>query len=59
MKLDFESAEAGTPLESISIPALNRVGLARYAGAVDDFGARSSARAQALANRLVRSIAAT
>ncbi|MEC8052795.1 MAG: MaoC family dehydratase N-terminal domain-containing protein [Myxococcota bacterium] len=39
MKLDFESAEAGTPLESISIPALNRVGLARYAGAVDDFGA--------------------
>ncbi len=37
--LDFETAEAGTPIEGISIPALTRVTLARFAGAVDDYNA--------------------
>lgn len=35
--LDFESISSGTPVEGIAIPALNRVILARYAGATDDF----------------------
>ena len=38
-KLTYENAESGSPLEGISIPALNRVTLARYAGAADDYNA--------------------
>src|SRR5439155_829927 len=35
--IDFESVDKGTPLEGLSIPALTRVTLARFAGAVDDY----------------------
>ncbi|MBI3179976.1 MAG: MaoC family dehydratase N-terminal domain-containing protein [Deltaproteobacteria bacterium] len=35
--LDFETLDKGTPLEGISIPALTRVTLARFAGAIDDY----------------------
>jgi acyl dehydratase len=35
--LDFESVDKGTPLDGLSIPALTRVTLARFAGAVDDY----------------------
>jgi len=38
-KLDFEGADAGSPVDGIAIPALNRVTLARYAGAADDYNA--------------------
>ena len=37
--LDFEGADAGSPVDGIAIPALNRVTLARYAGAADDYNA--------------------
>lgn len=37
--LDFETAEAGTPIDGISIPALTRVTLAKFAGATDDYNA--------------------
>ena len=36
-KLDFESLDKGTPLEGLSIPALTRATLARFAGAIDDY----------------------
>jgi acyl dehydratase len=35
--LDFASIDKGTPIEGLSIPALTRVALARFAGAVDDY----------------------
>ncbi len=35
--LDFESIDKGSPLEGLSIPALTRVTLARFAGASDDY----------------------
>ena len=35
--LDFESVDKGSPLEGLSIPALTRVTLARFAGASDDY----------------------
>jgi len=35
--LDYESLDKGTPLEGLSIPALTRVALARYAGASDEY----------------------
>ena len=35
--LDFESADKGTPLETLSVPALTRMTLARFAGASDDY----------------------
>ncbi len=35
--LDFESLDKGAPIESLSVPALTRVALARFAGAVDDY----------------------
>lgn len=35
--LDFESIDKGTPIEGLSIPALTRLTLARFAGAVDDY----------------------
>ena len=35
--LDFESVDKGNPIEGLSIPALTRVTLARFAGAVDDY----------------------
>lgn len=35
--LDYESVDKGTPLDGLSIPALTRVTLARFAGAVDDY----------------------
>ena len=38
-KIDFEGADAGSPIDGIAIPALNRVSLARYAGASDDYNA--------------------
>ncbi len=37
--IDFENTEAGDPLTGISIPALTRVTLARYAGASNDYNA--------------------
>lgn len=37
MAIDYESVDQGTPIEGISIPALTRVALARFAGAVDDY----------------------
>ena len=37
--LDFETAEAGTPIDGISIAALTRVTLAKFAGATDDYNA--------------------
>ena len=35
--LDFESIDKGTPIDGLSVPALTRVTLARFAGAVDDY----------------------
>jgi len=35
--LDFESIDKGTPIDGLSIPALTRVALARFAGATDDY----------------------
>ena len=35
--LDFESVDKGSPLEGLSIPALTRVTLARFAGAIDNY----------------------
>jgi acyl dehydratase len=35
--LDYESVDKGTPLDGLSIPALTRVTLARFAGAIDDY----------------------
>ncbi|MEO1173533.1 MAG: MaoC/PaaZ C-terminal domain-containing protein [Myxococcota bacterium] len=35
--VDFESVDVGAPLEGLSIPALTRVTLARFAGAIDDY----------------------
>ncbi|MEO0460808.1 MAG: MaoC/PaaZ C-terminal domain-containing protein [Myxococcota bacterium] len=35
--IDFESVDVGAPLEGLSIPALTRVTLARFAGAMDDY----------------------
>jgi acyl dehydratase len=35
--LDFESIDKGSPIEGLSVPALTRVMLARFAGAVDDY----------------------
>lgn len=35
--IDFESIDKGTPIETISIPALTRVTLARFAGASEDY----------------------
>ena len=35
--LDYDSIDIGSPLEGLSIPALTRVALARFAGAVDDY----------------------
>ncbi len=35
--LDFETLDKGTPIEGLSIPALTRVTLARFAGATDDY----------------------
>ena len=35
--LDYESIDKGTPLDGLSIPALTRVTLARFAGAIDDY----------------------
>ena len=37
--IDFDSIDKGSPLEGISIPALTRSALARFAGAVDDYNA--------------------
>ena len=37
VSLDYDSVDKGTPLEGLSIPALTRVALARFAGAVDDY----------------------
>lgn len=37
--LDFESIDNGNPIDGLSIPALTRVTLARFAGAVDDYNA--------------------
>lgn len=35
--LDYDSVDKGTPLDGLSIPALTRVTLARFAGAIDDY----------------------
>lgn len=35
--LNFETIDKGMPLEGISIPALTRATLARFAGAIDDY----------------------
>ena len=35
--LDYESIDKGTPLEGLSVPALTRVTLARFAGATDNY----------------------
>lgn len=35
--IDYESIDKGSPLEGLSIPALTRVVLARFAGATDDY----------------------
>ncbi len=35
--LDFESIDKGMPLDGMSIPALTRVALARFAGGIDDY----------------------
>src|ERR1700760_894970 len=35
--LDFDTIDKGMPLEGISIPALTRATLARFAGAIDDY----------------------
>ncbi len=35
--IDYESIDKGSPLEGLSIPALTRVTLARFAGATDDY----------------------
>lgn len=36
-ELSFETIDKGMPLEGISIPALTRAALARFAGAIDDY----------------------
>lgn len=36
-QIDYESVDVGAPLEGLSIPALTRVTLARFAGAIDDY----------------------
>lgn len=36
-KVDYENLDIGAPLEGLSIPALTRVALARFAGAIDDY----------------------
>lgn len=36
-QIDYENVDIGAPLEGISIPALTRVALARFAGAIDDY----------------------
>ncbi len=35
--MDYETIDKGTPLDALSIPALTRVTLARFAGASDDY----------------------
>jgi acyl dehydratase len=35
--LDFESLDKGSPIDGLSIPALTRATLARFAGAIDDY----------------------
>ncbi len=35
--IDFESLDKGTPLEGLTVPALTRAALARFAGAADDY----------------------
>lgn len=35
--IDYENVDVGAPLEGLSIPALTRVTLARFAGAIDDY----------------------
>ncbi len=35
--LDFATIDKGTPIDGLSVPALTRVTLARFAGAVDDY----------------------
>ncbi len=35
--IDFESLDKGTPIEGLTIPALTRATLARFAGATDDY----------------------
>ena len=35
--IDYESTDKGSPIDGISIPALTRVTLGRYAGAADDY----------------------
>ncbi|MEZ4270998.1 MAG: MaoC family dehydratase N-terminal domain-containing protein [Myxococcota bacterium] len=35
--LDFDSIDKGTPIDGLSIPALTRVALARFAGSIDDY----------------------
>ena len=37
MSIDFESLDKGAPIDGLSIPALTRVTLARFAGASDDY----------------------
>lgn len=37
MRIDFESVDKGSPLEGLSIPAVTRQTLARFAGAIDDY----------------------
>ena len=38
-RIYFESAEAGSPIEGVAVPALNRVTLARFAAAANDYNA--------------------
>src|SRR5688572_5784281 len=35
--IDYDSVDKGTPIDGIAIPALTRVAIARFAGAVDDY----------------------
>jgi acyl dehydratase len=35
--LDFEQLDKGTPIDGLTIPALTRITLARFAGAADDY----------------------
>src|SRR5690348_8136123 len=35
--LEFDAIDVGTPIEGVSIPALTRVTLARFAGAADEY----------------------
>lgn len=37
--IDFEGADSGSPIDGVSITALSRVTLARFAGASDDYNA--------------------